>query len=506
MEQTKEGETQFQRLMDAIAGIQVFASESGDSYMKISTENHEEIWLIESEYAIQFLMTTYLNKYRKLPDPKSIDSIIRLMSFRAKQASPREKVYFRVATYDETTLLDLGDENWRVIEISKSGWQIKDRSPVNFYRTKGVHPFCIASKNDWSNPEDIHLLRKLLNLESQDDFVLILAFCFGVLSCSKNYPILILQGSQGAAKTTTSEFLKSLLDPGSPILRSAPTKEEDMFIAARQAHVLCLDNLSGLPPWASDALCKISTSGSFAKRKLYSNFDESVIELAKPTIVNGIDDLTTRPDLADRSIVLHLPHIKDSERRSSKVIRQEFEDSKQKIFHCLLDALAFGLSRKDSIQLKQKPRMADFAQLACACLEYFGIPAEVTNQLLLENRNQVSKDVVDMNSVGRRVLWFMSEKTFWQGTPTELHNQLSLSAIEQSPERDYSYPKTPQALSRELGRISPALRAYQLQVESLRGAGGRQIILRKIQIPPTNVTIATFASETNFDVSGGGLQ
>jgi hypothetical protein len=38
-------------------------------------------------------------------------------------------------------------------------------------------------------------------------------------------------------------------------------------LAANNGHLLAFDNLSGLPPWLSNALCRLATRGSFAVRR-----------------------------------------------------------------------------------------------------------------------------------------------------------------------------------------------------------------------------------------------
>jgi hypothetical protein len=44
--------------------------------------------------------------------------------------------------------------------------------------------------------------------------------------------------------------------------------ERDLFIAASNGHLLAFDNLSDLPPWMSDSLCRLASGGSFAVRQL----------------------------------------------------------------------------------------------------------------------------------------------------------------------------------------------------------------------------------------------
>jgi hypothetical protein len=56
------------------------------------------------------------------------------------------------------------------------------------------------------------------------------------------------------------------------------------------------DNLSGLPKWVSDALCRLATGGSFAVRQLHADDGEILFEAARPILLNS------RPDLGDRAI------------------------------------------------------------------------------------------------------------------------------------------------------------------------------------------------------------
>jgi hypothetical protein len=76
--------------------------------------------------------------------------------------------------------------------------------------------------------------------------------------------------------------------------------------------VLAFDNLSALPPWLSDTLCRLASGGSFAVRRLYTDQDEVLFDAARPVILNGIEEDVTRPDLADRALFLTLPSISDA--------------------------------------------------------------------------------------------------------------------------------------------------------------------------------------------------
>ena len=91
------------------------------------------------------------------------------------------------------------------------------------------------------------------------------------------------------------------------------------------SHVLAFDNLSGLPPWLSDTLCRLTSGGAFSARRLFTDQDEILFAAARPIILNGIEDVITRPDLADRAILLTLAPIAERQRRPEHVLWREFE-------------------------------------------------------------------------------------------------------------------------------------------------------------------------------------
>jgi len=54
------------------------------------------------------------------------------------------------------------------------------------------------------------------------------------------------------------------------------------------------------------APCRLASGGSFAVRQLYSDDDEVLFQASRPILLNGIEDVIRRPDLADRAIFLTL--------------------------------------------------------------------------------------------------------------------------------------------------------------------------------------------------------
>ena len=206
--------------------------------------------------------------------------------------------------------LDLCDATWRAVEIDTTGWRVIDNPPVRFRRAAGMQPLPVPVAGG-----SIKVLRSFLNVQSDSRLRPGGGLGTGVLRDRGPYPVLVLSGEQGSAKSTFSAILRSLLDPNTAPLRALPREDRDLFIAASNGHVLAFDNVSGLPAWISDTLCRLATGGGFAVRQLYTDQDEVLFDAARPVILNGIEEIVTRPDLADRAVFLTLQPIPEERRR-----------------------------------------------------------------------------------------------------------------------------------------------------------------------------------------------
>ena len=132
------------------------------------------------------------------------------------------------------------------------------------------------------------------------------------------------------------------------------------------------ENLSHLQPELQDAFCTLATGGGFADRTLYTNKEETIIEVKRPVVLNGISVLVTAQDLLDRTLHIDLPRI--LKRKTEKDIEIELEENKQRIFGGLLDLLAKALQILPSVKIDQEdlPRMADFSYLGEAVYRALG--------------------------------------------------------------------------------------------------------------------------------------
>ena len=286
-----------------------------------------------------------------------------------------------------------------------------------------------------------------------------------LLACLRNrgpYPVLVLSGEQGSAKSTFSAILRALVDPNTAPLRALPRDDRDLFISARNGHVLAFDNVSGLPVWTSDTLCRLATGGSFAVRQLYSDQDEVLFDAARPVILNGIEDIVTRPDLADRAIFLKLEPISDDHRRPEQELWAAFEAERPRILGVLLTAVARGLAELPRTKLDKLPRMADFALWMAACETAF-CPAGTFMSAYCGNREEAVEDVLDADPIATAVRALMTSRTVWTGTASGLLGALAEVGGDRFA-KSKTWPDGPRALAGRLRRSATFLRKVGFEI------------------------------------------
>ena len=84
--------------------------------------------------------------------------------------------------------------------------------------------------------------------------------------------------------------------------------------AAQGSWVVGLDNLSHVPDWLSDSLCRAATGDGDVRRALYTDAGLAVFAFRRCVLLNGIDVGALRGDLADRLLKINLDRIEEDAR------------------------------------------------------------------------------------------------------------------------------------------------------------------------------------------------
>ena len=414
------------------------------------------------------LGAAYFTEHGKAaPQQGLADALATLEGF-AQQSEP-EVLHLRSAEAHGAVWVDIGDNTGRAVQITPHGWSVCDQAPVLFTRTA-----LTAALPEPERGGRLAELWSLLNV-TPDDRPLVLAWQLAaLLTPDLPCPVLALLGEQGTAKTTTSKRLSSLVDPAYPQVRRSPKDGEAWVSAATGSRVVALDNVSAVPEWFSDALCRAVTGDGDVRRRLYSDGDLHVIAFRRAVIVNGIDLGAVRDDLAERLLTVQLERIDEKDRGRESDLEQRWAVAHPRALGALLDLAVQVLAAREDCLPTTLPRMADFAHTLATVDHVLGTTGL---QRYREQAGDLAADAVDSDPVLKAITTHVAEQ--FRGTGAELLELITDNDVK--PPR--GWPTTAKAMTGELKRKAPALRRLGWTVDDL-GRGGHDKVLRWALNPP----------------------
>lgn len=411
-------------------------------------------WLSYSYY-----QKTKLESFGKSASEAAIKQACFALAGIAKHEGEQRRVYLRTADYHGGHYLFIGDERLRVIEVLPTGWCIIDSAPVKFWKPSSMQALPIPEPGG-----DLAQLWQFANIPEAER-PLVLAWLLESLRTETPKPVLALNGTQGCAKSSTQNKLRQLIDNNAVNLRAAPKTVEDVFVSAGCNWLASFENISHLTPNMQDALCTLATGGGFAARTLYTNSDETIIEVKRPVIINSIPNVITAQDLTDRVINVELPRIVYGEEAK---LNAQWEKAKPSIFGGLLDLFVKTLAHLPKVELDNPPRMADFTRLGEAMMQAQGHKAGVFAALYNANRAESIGHALQSSPVAVAVCEMVDKhagmsKTVFYGTMSTLFTTLA----------DYrrdgdGWPKSERGLGDILRRQSPALATLGIDITTGR--------------------------------------
>ena len=437
-----------------------------DAYADVCMGGHRETLPVRSRGFERWLRRLYWERTGRGAPREALTHAQENLDAQAARAGQR-RVYQRTATHGGRLYIDLCDDSRRVVEIDSEGWRVLGDPPeVRFRRTKTAAPLPEPVRGDPC--EGLSALGRFLNM-GDGDFVLCVAWLLASLKDTGPYPLLVLTGEQGSAKSTAAKLLRSLVDPARPPTMGMPRNERDAVIAARNRHVLAYDNLSGLPTWFSDTLCRLSTGEGYATRALYTDDEEVVMEASRPVILTGIENPSVRGDLTERSITIRLAPIADADRRTESELMAAFEEAVPVIFGALLDGLAEGLRRYGTVRLERLPRMADFCKWAVACEGAYWPPGTFMDTYD-DAQASATEDVLEASLIGPGLRQWLEGSPAFDGTATELLDRLNEHTQDERSPR--GWPANGSVMGKQLTRLAPSLRKLGYTAELRRTKRG----------------------------------
>jgi hypothetical protein len=201
---------QSESLLDLIDDAELWHSPDRETFASIRINGHIENWAVRSKSFKLWALRRYYESTGAAPGGQAIEDALRVVEARAIFEGAEHIPYLRIAEHGGDVYLDLADDQWRAVRIcgEPQGWTVVDRAPVKFLRSNAMQALPLPVPGGL-----IEELREFVNLETDGDFKLAIAWLVGAFHPRGPYPILALNGEQGSAKSTLSKLLRCFIDP-----------------------------------------------------------------------------------------------------------------------------------------------------------------------------------------------------------------------------------------------------------------------------------------------------
>lgn len=417
------------------------------------------------------LVGRYHQRTAKVANPQAVSGAMSTLAAHARTGA-RHPTYLRVGEHEEAIFIDLADGKGRVVKVTPRGWTVVEKSPIYWQRPGEMQPLPMPDENG-----DLEALRGLVNTD-ESGFILTVAWLLGALRPNQPYPILVILGEQGSGKSNETRLLRSLIDPfglDGRAISAPPRKAESLVAAAKHQHVVALDNVGYLPPWLPDLFCCLSTGAAWMDRRLYTNVGLLVTSLRRPLVINSIARIVNRGDLLDRGLFVELSILEDSKRLSERDYWDRVEKRRARIFGGLLNALSTGLKRLPDIELREVPRMADFAELIVAAEPALPWGEGDFVKTYRSNRQEAVASLLDTDAVATAIRELVKVERGFCGTPSRLWEKMK------SYLGDPGSVKGVRGLGKRLRGLAPGLRKEGIVITFPRGKE-REVVIKGVAL------------------------
>lgn len=448
----------------------------------------------------QILKHRYYNATGKAPAAEPLKAAIGVLESISMFEGETIELHNRVAWHNGSICYDLTNSNYEAVEITSQGWGLMAPGHILFRRfghqIPQTHPV---------SGGDVWRLYEFVNVP-ESDRLLDMVHLISCMVPGIPHPIPITTGEHGSTKTTACKMKKALIDPSDLDVMALQPNEDRMVQLMYHHWFIIFDNVTYLQQWQSDMLCRACTGEGTVKRTLYTNEDDTIFKYKRCIGLNGINNAATKPDLLDRAFFLNHEPIPKDRRIEEKVLFERFNEVKPEILGGMFDALSAALRIRPNIELKEKPRMADFAVWGCAIAEALGRTKEEFMEAYYANIGRINREALDESMIGNIMLAFMEDKAEWEGTPTQLHNELEMLASAHGADvKSKAWVKTPRSLGKRLRLIIPNLREEGIVVDA-KDSGDRKIRIVSNLYYETKTPQTPQTPETRPPIANSGVK
>ncbi|MBS4223841.1 hypothetical protein [Lederbergia citrea] len=473
-EDTKQ-ETQADILIRLGSEAEFLENELEEAYAAVRINGHKEIWKVKSKKFKMWLTKQFYEETGKAPSSDAMNQAIGVMEMKAAFDGEEHALHLRVAEREGKFYYDLADESWRVVEIEPEKCNVLNEPPTLFTRNKNMKAQAEPNFNG-----DLRLLLNHVRIKKEDDQILYLVYLVTCFIPNIPHIVLVFSGEKGASKSTSMRMTRQVVDPAVRDLLTMPNSMQDLALSLANNYMPSFDNLDGLSAEKSDLLCIASTGGGFSKRTLWTDEDETLLDIRRCVGLTGINVVVTRADLIDRSAIIELERIPEGERKEESEVWSAFDTDKPSIVGGALRVLSEAMAIYPEVKLDKLPRMADFTRWGYAIAEVLGYGGERFLQAYRNNRNQSNDEAISSHPVAAAIVALMKNNQTWSGSVASLLDELEhVAQREKINTLVKTFPKASHILSRRLKEVKSNLEEVGITFDIRHNGENKRISIKK---------------------------
>ncbi len=380
----------------------------------------------------------YIQQYMTVPDPKHHRAAV---TVKLGETTDKTDLYVRIAgdgigTGDATVYYDLCNNDEAVmIKPSETGegvtvierpLRFKDTglcgeqhrpSPDSkiedvkrFYQHIKIKPPIIEDGQqqdlDAINISEIVELRKL---------VLLVWEIYSLLPDTKAYklvrPGIKITGAPGSGKSTNEVKIAAIPDPLVSEPGRKPDDLESLSLSLYNRWIPAFDNIKELSDAESDLFCQASTGIDVRRRKRYTDGDTTGNSFRRSAVINGVSDILTRPDAAERYIAIELQKLEPGEYELPDVVMSRFSADLPVIIGAAFKVLSILLYRMISELPRPKTghRLIQFVTIGRVIADIIEPGrSDDFERTFIEMMESQEAGITDSSPVAGRVIEYMS--------------------------------------------------------------------------------------------------
>lgn len=457
------------------SGLQLFHDQFQDAYAWVVVHDSHQSLKIQSKRFHHWLVRLTWLGLKKAPSRETVQSAIQILAACARYDGPEYSLGTRVVRTSEAIWYDLGQD---IVRVTATGWTVVPEPYPLFVRYTHQRPQVVPTPGG-----DLRSLLSLVNLPGREtglssDQLLVLVSLVLMIVPDIAHPVLCIHAEQGAGKTSLMRMLRALIDPSAAPTLGPPDSLREFVQLAAHHYLVFLDNLSTLPEWLSDTICRCVTGEGFSKRELFSD-DEDILYCFRRSVgLNGINLVPSKPDLLDRSLILSLERIPDTHRQTEAQLWKTFEALKPRLLGAIFTLVSQVLATLHTITITRAPRLADFATYGVAAAKALGVSEAAFLDALGENSRAQTAEALQASPVAQALLVFLEGKPGWSGTATALLKELNQVADQAGvDQKSRLWPKEVRWVWRRIKEVRPNLLALGWQADHREVNGKAQIEL-----------------------------